>query len=126
MAARLERTRRRNRQHPAAEEVKPGRNGGIGDSAAVRFSGSLRWERGYLKKYGRSILLLFVGRQRLRLHIGHRRDGAELQAGLYGGEAGAVAFFGQVEVAFIAAGAQKQGGGKGGEQGSHHHQLEIA
>ena len=106
--------------------MKPGRSGGIGNSAAVRFSGSLRRERGYLKKYGRSILRLFIGRQRLRLHIGHRRDGAELQAGLYGGEAGAVAFFGQVEVAFIAAGAQKQGGGKGGEQGSHHHQLEIA
>lgn len=77
----------------------------MGNSAAVIFSGSLRQERGYLKKYGRGILLLFVGRQRLRLHIGHRRDGAELQAGLHGGETGAVAFFGQVEVAFIAAGA---------------------
>ena len=98
----------------------------MGDSAAFRFSGSLRQERGYLKKYGRGILLLFIGRQRLRLNIGHRRDGAELQAGLHRGEAGAVAFFGQVEVAFIAAGAQKQGGSEGGEQGSHHHQLEIA
>ena len=108
--------------------MKPGRSGGIGNSAAVRFSGSLRWERGYLKKYGRSILLLFVGRQRLRLNIGHRRDGAELQAGLHGGEAGAVAFFGQGEGAFIAAGGKQQQKGQGGEGGRVRiiYQLEIA
>lgn len=58
---------------------------------------------------------LFAKRQRLRLYIGHRRDRAELQAGLHGGESGTVAFFGQVEVAFVAAGAQEQCSGEGGE-----------
>ena len=39
-----------------------------------------------------------------------RLDGLELQAGLHGAELGFVVLFGQIQIAFVATGGQKQGG----------------